>query len=225
MSNAAVLEYVQAHLSTEEVRGKKVLELGSYDVNGSPRPYVEGLGATDYVGVDVAPGPGVDVICAAEQAVDRFGVQSFDIVISTEMLEHVRDWRSVVSSMKRVLRPGGLLVVTTRSRGFHVHGYPSDFWRFEVEDFRRIFSEMEILDVRSDPSAPGVFIKVAKPVTFTERDLTSYRTYSMVRRRRVARASDLDAIAARVQTSLHAKAGDLLPEEMKAWIRRTMRGR
>jgi hypothetical protein len=66
--------------------------------------------------------------------------------------------------MKCVLKCGGLLIVTARGPGFPFHGYPHDYWRFTVEDFRRIFEDMWILHVGqdTDPSSPGVFLKARK---------------------------------------------------------------
>ncbi|MEZ0346221.1 MAG: methyltransferase domain-containing protein [Infirmifilum sp.] len=62
----------------------------------------------EYVGVGIEPGLFVDVLAPAEGLVERFGEDSFDVVISTELLEHVREWRLAVSNMKRVLKPGAL---------------------------------------------------------------------------------------------------------------------
>ena len=73
---------------------------------------------SEYVGVDIKAAPFVDVVCKAEDTLDKFGKQSFDIVVSTELIEHTKDWKKVVSNIKNLLVAGGILVITTRSRGF-----------------------------------------------------------------------------------------------------------
>src|SRR5947209_15379867 len=141
MCNDACLEFGRGYLRPEEIAGKKVLEVGSMDVNGSLRAIVQRTMPRIYLGVDIAAGPGVDVVCEVSKLVARFGEAAFDTVISTEMLEHVRDWRAAVSNMKRVLKPGGTILITTRSPGFPYHGYPYDFWRYEPDDIRTIFAD------------------------------------------------------------------------------------
>ena len=51
----------------------------------------------------------VDVVVPAEELVKYFGAESFDVVIATELLEHVKDWRLVVNNMKQVLKPKGYI--------------------------------------------------------------------------------------------------------------------
>jgi SAM-dependent methyltransferase len=41
-----------------------------------------------------------------------FGEASFDVVVSTQVLEHLHDWREALREIGRVLRPGGTLFVT-----------------------------------------------------------------------------------------------------------------
>jgi SAM-dependent methyltransferase len=38
---------------------------------------------------------------------------SFDLILCTEVLEHIPDWRAALASMARLLRPGGALVLST----------------------------------------------------------------------------------------------------------------
>lgn len=58
--------------------------------------------------------------------------------------------------MKRVLKPGGRLVLTTRSVGFQYHE-PPDYWRFSMEDMREIFADMERVLIEPDSLVSGVF--------------------------------------------------------------------
>lgn len=175
----SVLTFLKAHLSRIEVEGKRILEVGSRDFNGSPRPIVTALGPKDYLGVDGQLGVGVDVGCSATNLERVFGVESFDILISTEMLEHVEDWRPVVSQLKRVVKEGGLLLITTRSPGFPYHPFPIDVWRYTKDDFRSVFSDMEILALEDDPQVPGVFLKARKPSGFTEKKLAGVEVHRL----------------------------------------------
>jgi SAM-dependent methyltransferase len=185
MCNVAVIEFFVESVEKEEFEGKRVLEVGSKYVNGSVRPLIERfLRPREYVGVDIEPGKFVDVVLPAERLVEHFGPESFDVVIATELLEHVQDWRLVVNNMKAVLRRGGYIYITTRSYGFPSHAYPYDFWRYEVEDMKRIFGDFEIIRLARDREAPEVFMKARKPFDYHPKDLQSVALYSMILGRR-----------------------------------------
>jgi SAM-dependent methyltransferase len=79
------------------------------------------------------------------------------------MLEHAKDWRAAIDAMKRVLIPGGILLLTARSPGFQLHGYPHDWHRFTQTDMRRIFADFQINSIEDDREAPGVMIFARKP--------------------------------------------------------------
>jgi SAM-dependent methyltransferase len=168
MCNRSCIAFGERSLSRPLVADRDVLEVGSLDVNGSLRPWVESLRPARYVGVDLTPGPGVDEVVDATGLVGRFGRESFDLVITTEMVEHTRDWRSVVSNLKGVLRPGAHLLVTTRSPGFPYHAWPHDFWRYEPADMRQIFGDLDLLTVEPDPGSAGVFVLARRRETFVE---------------------------------------------------------
>ena len=185
MCNVAVLEFFVEVCRLEEFKGKRVLEVGSKYVNGSVRPFVEKfLSPKEYVGVDVEPGKYVDVVLPAERLLEHFGERSFDVVISTELLEHVRDWRLVINDMKKILNLNGYMYITSRSCGFHYHSYPHDFWRYELDDMRNIFSDFKIECLKRDHEAPGVFLKAVKPSKWIPNDLSNIALYSMVLGRR-----------------------------------------
>ena len=76
-----VIQWVQSVLTAKQVTGATVLEVGSYDVNGSVRPYIESLDPAQYLGVDAGPGPSVDRVVDCEQLTAYVGFD-WDIVIA-----------------------------------------------------------------------------------------------------------------------------------------------
>lgn len=100
----------------EHALGRRVLDLGSQDVNGSPRELFPT--ADRYVGVDIVAGPGVDVVADAKYwATD----ERFDTVICTEVLEHERRWPLIISTAALHLDRGGLLIITAAADGRAPH--------------------------------------------------------------------------------------------------------
>ncbi len=223
MCSPNCVEFVARSLGPADVGGRRVLEVGSYDVNGSVRAIAREAGAGSYLGVDIVPGPGVDEICEAGELLSRYGPGSFDVVISTEMLEHVEDWRRVVENLKGVLAPEGLLVLTTRSPGFAFHGYPLDFWRFSADDMRRIFADMRIEKLESDaPEVPGVFLRARRIPGANPTDLSAVNVYSVVRRRVIARATSLDRWASSVIGHTRSFLAAVAPAGLKRYLRRVI---
>ena len=172
--NGPCMQFCQNYLLEHEITGKTVLDVGSYNINGSFRALIEPHNPESYHGVDMEMGPGVDEICNAVDLIDRFGKESFDIVVSAEMLEHADDWKTVIHNIKTVCKPCGTILLTTRSKGFIWHGCPLDFSRFEAPDMLHIFSDCTLLGLQTDFVAPGIFIKVQKPANFNEIDLKDF---------------------------------------------------
>jgi SAM-dependent methyltransferase len=192
MCNVTGLAFGAAVVSPDEVRDQRVLEVGSANVNGGLRRVFAAWRPRVYLGVDLALGPGVDEVCAIERLTERFGENAFDLVVCTEVLEHVRDWRTAISQLKRVCREGGALLFTTRSPGFPYHAYPHDFWRYTLEDVRAIFADFELLALEPDPDAPGVFLKARKPHGFRERAPTDVALLSMITGARTPEVTEAD---------------------------------
>jgi SAM-dependent methyltransferase len=60
----------------------------------------------------------------------------FDLVLSTQVLEHVRDVGEYLGEAYRVLKPGGRLLLTTHGI-WEEHGVPFDFQRWTEEGMKR----------------------------------------------------------------------------------------
>jgi SAM-dependent methyltransferase len=179
------MEFGQRVLGETDVRDRAVLEVGARDVNGSLRPWIESLQPASYFGVDIVPGTGVDRIVRVEELLADEGPDRFDLIIATEVVEHVHDWRAAFDNMKAVLKPQGLLLLTTRSRGFPLHGYPSDYWRYEADDIGQILADCAVEVLERDPSEPGVFVLARKPVGWEPVDLSTLRLTSAASGRRL----------------------------------------
>lgn len=119
MAHADQFEFVALvkQLLPRFFKGTKVLEIGSLDINGAVRSLFD---TTDYTGVDVAPGPGVDEVCQGQLVSHATG--TFDTVISCECMEHNPFWVETVSNMFRMTKPGGLTIVSCATTGRAEHG-------------------------------------------------------------------------------------------------------
>jgi SAM-dependent methyltransferase len=108
------------------------------DAGCGARPYRR-LFPGPYIGSDLGRGHGdPDVIAAAEDLPVRSG--GADAVLSTQILEHVEDPARALTEFRRVLRPGGTLLLSTHGVWIH-HPDPHDYWRWTEEGLIRLFEQ------------------------------------------------------------------------------------
>jgi O-antigen biosynthesis protein len=118
------LEHVHRYLIARElVRDKHVLDIACGEGYGSA---MLARDAAHVIGVDIA----ADAVAHAAERYPLVNVefrqgaceaiplpdQSVDVVVSFETIEHVPDHQRVLDEMRRVLRPGGLLIISTPDR-------------------------------------------------------------------------------------------------------------
>ncbi len=106
-----------------------VLEIGAYQVAGQEgladlRPLFPGQ---SYTGVDLRPGPGVDLVASVEHLPQADA--SVGTVLALNTFEHVAHFWRGFEEIHRVLRPDGVLIVSCPFY-FHIHNHPADYWRF-----------------------------------------------------------------------------------------------
>lgn len=107
----------------------RVLDVGSFDMNGSTREIFPG---SEYVGIDIHAGPGVDWVGPAHLfPAEGWDGRLFDVLVSTEALEHDPHWRKTLRACCSLVRPGGLIVLTcaTGARAPHaLHLWPDGYY-------------------------------------------------------------------------------------------------
>lgn len=110
-------EYLRRQREIVNPKGLEILEIGSINVNGSARDLF-GQGAKRYHGIDLKPGRNVDqVIDARELGAE----EEFDLVITTETLEHDANAGQIIEAAYKALRPGGMLILTAAADGRAAH--------------------------------------------------------------------------------------------------------
>ena len=113
------------HLHLPLGGGGRVVDMGC-----GTRPYeplFKGR-AAEYIGVDIGDNPQADLILQPGQPVPLPDA-SAAVVLSTQVLEHVVDVESYLAECRRLLQPGGLLLLSTH--GFWLyHPYPTDVRRW-----------------------------------------------------------------------------------------------
>ena len=111
------------------------------------RAFVEPKVST-YTTFDMADSEAVDVV--GDVLSPPFADVSFDTIISTQVLEHVEKPWVMVAQMRRLLRPGGVCVVTAPFM-IPYHAHPYDFFRYTPEGLRSLFTNenFEILECDS----------------------------------------------------------------------------
>ena len=137
-----------AYVSRTPERPLRVLDVGSGCGEGSTN-YRQLFGPPDfdYTGLDVVEGHNVDVVPADPFQWGELETESFDIVISGQMLEHNPYFWISCAEMARVLVQGGLTVIIAPSAGM-AHRYPYDCWRFYPDSWPSIcqYTGLELVE-------------------------------------------------------------------------------
>lgn len=123
----------------------KVLDIGSYDMNGSARQMFSEC--RQYVGVDVRPGPGVDVVATTGKT--SFKPGEFDTIVYLSVFEHDPDWDKNFLHNLQWVKKGGLIITGWGAEGNVMHG-PLPWALVPHKDFSKAAKEqkwpVEILD-------------------------------------------------------------------------------
>jgi ubiquinone/menaquinone biosynthesis C-methylase UbiE len=119
----------------------KILDIGC---GNSPFAFLVNTSKASYVGIDIESSENFDYNNLEKINFDGenipFENESFDNIISTEVLEHVACPEKIISEMYRVLKPGGNAIVTIPWSA-RVHYAPYDFCRYTPYKLEKLFSK------------------------------------------------------------------------------------
>jgi len=126
--------------------GKRVLDVGC-----GVKPYYPFFaGAADYIGVDVQENPSADLTGSVEALPVEDG--SFDLVLCTQVLEHVDDPALAVRELHRDTAAGGRVLASTHGVMLY-HPNPQDLWRWTHTGLEKLFRDNGFTDVTVLPGA------------------------------------------------------------------------
>lgn len=155
----------------------KVLDLGG-DERSSYRNLFRGSFVLTTVNLDAKTKP--DIIANLEEMLP-IPDASFDEVLLINVLEHVFEYRSLISECHRVLVPGGKIIIVVPYI-FPYHASPDDYHRYSASALQRMLSDFS--DVQIQSLGSGVFS--AKWVLFERllpskiQDLLAFITHPLV---------------------------------------------
>jgi SAM-dependent methyltransferase len=120
-----LLEWLRA----QDVAGKRVLDVGAGD-----RPYRDLF--PEAVAFDIPDNPHADL----HGSLEAIPVEdaSFDVVLCIQVLEHVPDPAAAVRELRRIVRPGGRVLLSTHGV-YPFHPNPDDLWRWTHQGLERLF--------------------------------------------------------------------------------------
>jgi len=140
-------------LSLGAVATKQSIEILDYGSGGSP--YRSLFPNARYRRADLVQSDAdqLDYILAENGRVDE-EPEVFDMILSTQVIEHVIDPQLYLTECYRLLKPGGMLYCTTHG-AFEDHGVPYDFQRWTAEGLRRDLTKAGFVDVRLEKVTTG----------------------------------------------------------------------
>jgi SAM-dependent methyltransferase len=84
-----------------------------------------------------------------------FKTDSFDVVICTQVMEHITEPRAVLSEIARTLKPGGRLYLSA-PQSWHQHQKPHDYYRYTSFGLRYLLEQVG-LQVESIEALGGYY--------------------------------------------------------------------
>lgn len=175
-------------LRVDQLKGKKVLLIGSYSANDVETPidkvlkqHFEHYGA-ECLSVGGHKQSFIDYVDDIENLSTILKEKTFDIVLVVEGLEKVESAIAAVGQIKKVCKENGTIIVFARTpMEKEVEPkleYHEDFWRYETEDIIVLFSDCHLEERRMSEEKNMVALKFRKDASYVKTDYLNLRLYS-----------------------------------------------
>lgn len=132
----------------EQSEGKLVLDFGCGE-----KPYYTYFNKTKkYIGIDISESPVeksmADYIVKPEEKLP-FSDQYFDLIVCTQVFEHLNNLQFYADELFRVLKPGGKAFISA-AFSWEFHPYPYDYWRVTPDGYKRLFKNFNNIKIDVD---------------------------------------------------------------------------
>lgn len=117
----------------------KDLTLIDFGCGNTPYQPIFAPKVKEYIGVDLTENPRAKIHISPTGRI-QMDDQSTDLVLSTQVLEHVEDPLFYLGEAKRVLKKDGLLIISTHGYWMY-HPDPTDYWRWTSAGLKKIITQ------------------------------------------------------------------------------------
>ena len=154
-------------LVPKATRGQTALDVGCRE--GIQTRWLEGKGYT-VTSIDIQPAYGHALVVDVDDPLP-FKANSFDLVWCSEVIEHLRRPSTSIQEMRRVLKPGGTMIITTPNSRCWVYRVLGMFGltpaRVQNPGHKQFFSEADIRAMIPDGRLYGYFPYALIKLTIT----------------------------------------------------------
>lgn len=170
----SIKQFVKICVETLPI-SEPIYEFGSLQVPGQEgfadlRPFFLGK---KYVGADTREGPGVDVILNLHNI--DVPSNSVGTILLMDTLEHVEFVRKAIEEVHRILKPNGILIVSS-VMNFPIHNHPYDYWRFTPEGFRNLLRPFasSLVDFAGEGNFPHTVVGIGFQGSISENTIDEF---------------------------------------------------
>ncbi|MFM8898673.1 MAG: methyltransferase domain-containing protein [Burkholderiales bacterium] len=181
--------------------GVLALDIGSLDLNGNNLYLFDA--DCQFLGIDVAQGRNVDIVSPGHLL--GMPPATFDVILSTECLEHDRHWEQTLNEAVRMLRPGGMLLMTCATTGRPEHGtrrttpHDAPLLASVDDEWADYYRNLDEQDVRAALDVPKLFQMIEFSVNDETHDLYCVAIKHGVFERRLDRSIQIASHPVRMQ--------------------------